>query len=219
MRLNRLLAISVVVASSAMTSGCARTSGEPLSARERFNAPNVGASDTARTAVGLREANSSAAVVDTETQPTDPFRAELQATVSYASDQAFVAADAGLGHNLIAAEDAAVVLADAAALVAQRVSEMQASTSSGDCGCGGCADAPAEIGDPAIDDAVLFSALAAEAAADIATELNPPTTTICGCHCEEVPGSVDEVALGDAIDAAVDAGEGCASTSDAIQPL
>jgi hypothetical protein len=158
--------------------------------------------------------NAATAVGEPGVEPTapvaDPLRDEVRATVDFAGVAAFAAADAGLARDRAIAEQRAVELANAAALVAQRVNELHASTASG------CADGEVVV-DPAVDDAALFSALAAEAAGNIAGELNPPSQTVCsagGCHsvCEEVPGTVDEIALGDAIDAATDAGAGCAAT-------
>lgn len=151
---------------------------------------------------------------EAEAPAADPLRDEVRATVDFAGVAAFAAADAGLARDRAIAEQRAVELASAAALVAQRVSELHASTAGG---CdGGEVGVDVEV-DPAVDDAALFSALAAEAAGNIASELNPPSQTVCsagGCHsvCEEVPGTVDEIALGDAIDAVTDAGAGCAAT-------
>lgn len=210
MRLSPLLAVSGLVVLSA----CAQ-SGEPLrSDATHFN----GSGPRQLIPVGLEETPSIAGPVDEEVPVgdpaadplADPLLVELSATVDFASLQAFAAGDAGIGHDRFAAETAAVSLANAAALVAQRVNEMHAAT-------GGC-EGGGEVA-PEVNDAALFSALAAEAAADVVGELNPPSVEVCGCHCETVPGTVDEVALGDAIDAVVDAGEGCAATSDALQPL
>jgi len=203
MRLSPLLAVSGLVVLSA----CAQ-SGEPLrSDATQFN----GSGPRQLTPVGLEETPSIAGPIDEEVpvaEPVDPLLVELTATVDFASLQAFAAGDAGIGHDRFAAEAAAVSLADAAALVAQRVNEMHAAS-----GCEG-----GEVA-PEINDAAVFSALAAEAAANVVGELSPPDVEVCGCHCETVPGTVDEVALGSAIDAVVDAGEGCAATSDALQPL
>jgi hypothetical protein len=156
-------------------------------------------------------------------EPTfeEAARAELVATVDYASEQALVAGEAGMLRDRFQVEAAAVELGDAAALLAQRAQEMQTTTT--ECGCGGCTEVPAAPnGD--IDNAVVVSALAAEAAFGIVDELNPPSETVCtdgGCHttCETVPGTVDQVALDSAIDAAFDAAEGCAAAGDAVAAL
>lgn len=217
MRLTSLLAVSGLL----VVSACARTSNEPLRSGDRFDGQST--RDRLVDNQQFNEAPSEQApgeVVTEEPAVEDPIRAELIATVGFASEQAYLTADAGLAHDLVAAENFAVALADAADLVAQRAFEIQsAAGTTEECGCGGCSEVPVAM--PEVDDAVLFSALAAQAAGVVADELNPPSETVCsgGCGggCTEVPGTVDEVALGAAIDAATDAGEGCAAAGDALE--
>lgn len=210
--------VSLFAVSGLLLSGaCARTSGEPLRSQSfsRETARDLPVSDRV-----VDELDEGTDVVAEEPVADDPLMAELVATISFASDQAYLTADAGLAHDRVSAENFAVALADAAALVQQRAVEIQSAAGTvEECGCGGCSEVP--VATPEVDDAVLFSALAAQAAADVATELNPPTETVCsgGCGggCSEQPGTVDEVALGNAIDAATDAGEGCAAAGDALE--
>lgn len=213
MRLVSLLAVTGLL----VVSACARTSGEPLRS-QGFQR------ETARDRAivgGPVVAEDEGSDVVTDEPASDPLRDELVATISFASEQAYLTADAGIARDRVAAENFAVALADAAALVQQRAVEIQSNAgTTEECGCGGCQQVP--VATPEVDDAVLFSALAAQAAADVASELDPPSQTVCvsGCEgttCSEQPGAVDEVALGAAIDAATDAGEGCAAAGDALE--
>jgi hypothetical protein len=145
--------------------------------------------------------------------------AEIALTVDAAAVEAFAAADAGRSRDVAAATANAEALANAAALVDQRAGEVRALSASG-----GCGSSPSGTLDPAVqadvDAAVVFAALAAEAAAGIVDELNPAPQTVCegGCHggCTEVPGTVDDIALNAAIDDAIRAGEGCAAAGDVL---
>lgn len=217
MRNVSLLAVSGLLITASLSGACARSVGEPLRGNNDFSR------STARDLPvneQIIDENQGTDVVTEEPVADDPLKAELVATISFASEQAYLTADAGLAHDRVAAESFAVALADAAALVQQRAVEIQsAAGTTEECGCGGCSEVP--VATPEVDDAVLFSALAAEAAADVASELDPPSETVCsgGCGggCSEQPGTVDEVALGAAIDAATDAGEGCAAAGAALE--
>lgn len=133
------------------------------------------------------------------TPPTTAARPDraisaLATSVRVASEQAYAAADAGRLHDRLAAENAAVALGDAAALVVQRAQEAGDSA--------------------AVNDAVRLSTLAAEIGGAIADDLDPPATQVCGCEgCQEVPGTVDEAVLSADVNAAIDAGVGCADAS------
>ena len=149
----------------------------------------------------------------TTTQPDFQHQAvaELAATVSFASVQAYALADAGRSHDVLAVENAAIALADAAATVQQRASEMQTD---------GC---EAVVTPEDVNNAVTVSALAAEVGGQIGDDLNPPAdqscTQVCNCEgcadqCTQVPGNVDETVLSQDINDASDVAAGCADASD-----
>lgn len=210
-------------------SACFGAPGEPLSTtRGAGPAAEADQADEARLqllAPGLNNEVLLGAQQQPGEEPSfhDAALEELALTVDYASVQALAAADAGFAHNRASAELAAIELANAAALVGQRAQEMQAlSSSTEECGCGGCTSEPGtEV--PGVEEAAVFSALAAEFGGEIADGLNPPSEVVCGsgcgAACEEVPGTVDDVALALAIEGALDAAEGCAAAGETIGAL
>lgn len=218
-------------------SACFGAPGEPLSSTRGTGRDGPVAAGKAQLFVPrldqaqLRESAQPSAQPGEEPSLQQAAIDELALTIDYASLQAIAVADAGFARDSATAELAAIELANAAALVSQRAQEMQAlsSTAGGeDCGCGGCAtepvvegEVPAEV--PGVNDAAVFSALAAEFGGEIADGLNPPSEMVCGsgcgATCEEVPGTVDEGALALAIEGALDAAEGCAAAGEVLGAL
>jgi hypothetical protein len=230
----------VLSAAAALSlTACFGAPGEPLNTTERDRAGvEAPASPFINASVRFQNPRVAAHAVVAQPDPTggetvtpSPSQAiidEMASTIEFASVQAYAAADAGILRDKVTATQVAIDLANAAALVQQLAQEMQALSvggGSGDCGCGGCGDTGGGevISNPDVDNAVLVAALAAQAAGEIASELDPPSTQVCsgGCHpsCETVPGVVDEAALDQAILDAQNAGAGCANASTNLENI
>src|ERR1043166_5695781 len=108
----------------------------------------------------------------------DQAIADLAAAVHDVSLKTYAAAQAGIAHDQIAAENAAFDLAQAADVVNSRALEVQnidnedAQPATGDCGCEGCPATEPVASDPDVDNAVVVSALSVEAGDAISNDLN-----------------------------------------------
>ena len=140
--------------------------------------------------------------------PSQQALADVVNKTQFASQQAHLSAQAGLSHDVVAAHSAALALADAAAVLQQRALDVEIGNG---------------VTQEDVDNAVTVAALAASSAAEIDSDLNPPTESVCsqqcGCEgcsdvCTDEPGTVDESVLSQDVQDANDAAAGCADASD-----
>ena len=147
--------------------------------------------------------------------------AEIALAMGDAADVSSSAAEAGLARNQVAAELAATQAQQVAEMVAQRAGEVVAALeeTNSDCGSSSTPSSDASgVSDDDINDAVAAASCAAMAAQQVSAALVPsePTTAcVCGV-CEEVPGSIDEQALTEAIDSVTAAAEACGDSEDVL---
>jgi hypothetical protein len=229
----RILAVAV---SLLALSACA-VGNDPLSATGSEDQPGAAAATPQHLTLRLQRPSlqlRASTSTTTTTPPTDAptFRqqaiADVAASVSYAAQQSLTLATAGQNRDVVGVENAAVELANAAGLAAQRAQEMQAaSVDSGDCGCEGCpaadpSDPSSGITQTDVDNAVLAAQIASEVGGNIDGDLNPPDgqscSQECGCEgcsqvCQDVPGTVDQTTLDGDIQSALDASSSCDDAS------